>query len=461
MNDKYIISTNPALGYKEIGRVLASTEEEVVGAVKKAHKAFPAWRDLSVKDREKYFQKFLDIYKDKAEEIAKLQTKEIGKPITESLLECNSRAASLELNIERSIKALEPQVIDVYDTHQTELHFEPHGVVAFIAPWNYPTSMFLNAIGQPLLAGNTVVLKHSEECPLTSEFLANLMKEAGFPEGVFTCLYGASRVGEMLLDQDVDLIMFTGSSKVGENVYRRAAEKFVPAILEMGGSSPAIVFNDVDLNRTCLSIFNERFTNNGQVCCALKRLIVHESIYDQVVEKLIKIVNDQVIGNPMDKKTTIGPLVAKRQLEALETQVEDARNKGADIVAGGRRAEGLDGAYYMPTIITDIKSDMKVVTEEVFGPVLPIIKFKDEKEALKIAHSTEYGLSAFVYSKDLKRADRIAHKLEAGQVSINGCSYFSTNAPFGGYKRSGIGRTKGDVGFMQVTQQKVISRPII
>jgi len=460
INNKYLISTNPAKGYEEVGRVLISTEEEVIDAVKKAHEALPAWRALSIKNRREYFKKFLDLYKDRVKELAELQTREMGKPITESLSECNGRAATLELNVENSIKALEPQILDVYDTHQTELHFEPRGVVATIAPWNYPTSQFLIAIGQPLLAGNTIVFKHSEECPLTSQLLARLMKEAGFPEGVFTCLYGDGAVGEMLLNQNIDLIMFTGSSRVGEMIYKKAAEKFIPVVLEMGGSSPAIVFDDVDLDEICLSVFNERFKNNGQICCALKRLIVHESIQDQVVEILTKNINNQVIGDPLDEKTTIGSLSAKRQLETLEVQVEDARSNGATIVTGGKRAEGLDGAYYMPTLITNTTPDMKVVTEEVFGPVLPIITFKTEEEAIQIANDTPYGLSAFVYSKDLERASRVAHALEAGQVSINGCSYFSTNAPFGGYKKSGIGRTKGDIGFIQVTQQKVISRPI-
>jgi len=409
-NNKYLISTDPARGYEEVGRVPISTKEEVEISVQRAREALPAWRALSVKDRGEYFQRFLALYKDRVEELAELQTREMGKPITESLSECNGRAATLELNIERSIKVLESQILDAFDTYQTELHFEPHGVVAAIAPWNYPTSQFLIAVGQPLLAGNTI-------------------------DGVFTCLYGDGDVGEMLLDQDIDLIMFTGSSRVGEMIYRKAAEKFIPAVLEMGGSSPAVVFDDADLDETCLSIFNERFSNNGQICCALKRLIVHESIYDQVIEKLTKIIDTQVI-------------------------VEDARDKGATIVVGGKQVEGLDGAYYMPTLITNTTPSMKVATEEVFGPVLPIITFKTEEEALRIAHDTPYGLSAFVYSKNLERADRIAHALEAGQVSINGCSYFSTNAPFGGYKRSGIGRTKGDIGFLQITKQKVISRPI-
>ncbi len=454
-----LISTNPARGYEEVGRVTVSTEADIKNAVQKARLALPAWKALSPKERGAYFQKFLAIYREHVDELATLQTKEMGKPITQSLGECNGRGATLELNIERSIKILEPQILDVYDEYQTEMHFEPYGVVAAIAPWNYPTSQFLIAVGQPLLAGNTMVFKHSEECPLTSQFLANLMKEAGFPEGVFTCVYGDSAVGKILIDQNIDLIIFTGSSTVGQVIYKKAAEKFIPAILEMGGSSPGIIFEDVNLDETCLSVFKERFNNNGQICCALKRLIVHKSMYDNVVKRLTEIIKDQVVGDPLNKKTTIGSLSAKRQLDALEIQVEDARKKGATIVVGGTQPQGLNGAFYMPTLITNTTPDMKVVTEEVFGPVLPVIPFSTEEEALAIAHNTPYGLSAFVYSKDLKRADRVAHALESGQISINGCSYFSTNAPFGGYKKSGIGRTKGDIGFLAVTQQKVISRP--
>jgi succinate-semialdehyde dehydrogenase / glutarate-semialdehyde dehydrogenase len=456
---KELISTNPARGYEEVGRVRVSTEEDVKNAVESARRALPAWRSLTPRMRGEYFQKFLSLFNGKVNELAELQTREMGKPITESLSECSRKSAMLELNIARSVEVLEPKVIDVYDTYQTEMHLEPYGVAAIIAPWNYPTSQFLISTGHALLAGNTVVFKHSEECPLTSRFLADLMDKAGFPEGVFTCLYGDGRVGEMMLSQDVNLVIFTGSSKVGKEIYKKAADKFIPAILEMGGSSPAIVFDDVDLEKTCLSIFKERFSNNGQICCALKRLIVHKNIYDQVVEKLTKIIQQQIVGDPLDPKTTIGSLSALRQLEILESQVEDAKKKGADIVIGGAKPRELDGAYYMPTLVTDTTPDMRIIVEEVFGPVLPMISFETEEEALKIANNTPYGLSAFVYSKDIERANRVAHLLEAGQVSINGCSYFSTNAPFGGYKESGIGRTKGDIGFYQVAQEKVIGKP--
>jgi acyl-CoA reductase-like NAD-dependent aldehyde dehydrogenase len=456
---KELISTNPAMGYKEVGRIPISTKQEIEAAVKKSKDALPKWRALSTKDRAQFFEVFLTLFRSKIQDIAKLQTAEMGKTLTESLNECRKRAEGLESSIARAIQVLQPQIVDDHEGYQVELHFEPHGVVGVIIPWNSPTSQFLIAVGQTLLAGNTIVMKHSEETPLTSKLLSETMHEAGFPPGVFTCLYGDGEVGRLLIEQDIDLIQFTGSTQVGEELYKKAAEKFIPAILEMGGSSPGIVFDDIDLEDVCLSVFQERFNNNGQVCCALKRLIVHESIHDQIVQKLTRFINEQVVGDPMDDKTTLGSLAAKRQLDLLENQVADAREKGAKIITGGQKAQDLDGAYFLPTLITDTRPDMKVVTEEVFGPVLPIIPFNTEAEAIKIANDTPFGLSAYVYTNDTKRGDRIARQLEAGQVSINGHPYVTPNSSFGGYKRSGIGRNKGDIGFVYVTKQKIISRP--
>jgi len=369
----------------------------------------------------------------------------MGKPIKSSIGEMENGASWLSWHIEHAPKFLKRRVLDVHDTYQTELHFEPYGVVVAIAPWNFPTHQFFLAVMQQLLAGNTVVFKHSEECPLTSELLAEMMYEA-LPYGVFRTLYGDGAVGQQLVEQDVNLIHFTGSSKVGQLIYKQAAAKFIPAVLEMGGSSPGIIFENADLTATCLSVYSERFDNCGQVCCAIKRLIVHESIHDSVVEQLKQQIESQTIGDPLDEKITVGPLVAQRQLDLIEEQVEDARKKGATIVTGGERPQKLNGAFYKPTLITNTTSDMRVVDEETFGPLLPMITFSTEDEAIKIANDTPYGLSAFLYTNNAEQADRVAKALEAGQVSINGASYFSNHAPFGGYKKSGIGRGDGEYG---------------
>lgn len=456
---EYIISTNPARGYEEVGRIKSTDTTEVSETVTKAREAFPTWRDLGFEGRKPYFEKFLQIYGTKINEIAELQTKEMGKPLGGSRSEVESVIGWLENQLKIAPDALAPVVTDSYDTYDISVHREPYGVVGSVAPWNFPSFQFALATLPQLIAGNTVVFKHSEECVLTSKLLADIASEAGFPEGVFTVIYGDGTVGQQLMEENIDLIFFTGSTKVGEMLYKLAAEKFIPAVLEMGGSSPGIVFEDADFEDTCLSVFNERNGNCGQVCSALKRLFVHSSKFDEVVAKLKVFSEGQKLGDPMDTHTTMGPLVAERQLVQIERQVEDARTKGATVICGGKRPNVLDGAFYEPTILTDVTDDMAVMNEEVFGPVLPVVKFETEEEAVRMANATEYGLSAFVYSSDLSRAMRVAHQLEAGQVSMNGELFFGDNTPFGGYKKSGIGRGDGKLGYLYVTQAKVISKP--
>jgi len=341
-------------------------------------------------------------------------------------------------------KHLEPVVLDETNEQKNILHYEPYGVAAVIVPWNYPSSNFFISCTQLLLAGNVVVFKHSEETPLTGQLLAEIMQEAGFPEGVFNIVHGGGKVGDFLTSQDIDLIHFTGSTNVGHHLYKKAADKFIPAILEMGGSSPGVIFEDADLDASCDNACIERFANCGQICCALKRLIVHEDIFDEVVALMKAKVEAMKIGDPLDSTTQVGPLVAKRQLDLLVEQVADAKAKGATIVTGGEVVTDMDGAYFQPTIITNITPDMRVVSEEIFGPVLPIVSFKTDAEAVELANKTIYGLR------------KIVAQIDAGQISINGASYFSENSPFGGYKMSGMGRNDGALGFYEVTQKKVV-----
>ena len=455
--NKEIISTNPAKGYEEVGRVNMSTEEEVRLAVKKAHKAFPEWKNLSVSERGGYFEKLAVLLEKNTEEIALMQTREMGKPIRNSRGEVSGRASYIRHNIELAEKMLKPDVVDENDTQTTTVYFEPFGVVAAISPWNYPTATLFISITQALLAGNTVVAKSSEECPLTSQLIIKLFEEAGFPEGVMQMVYGDGSVGELLTDQDVNLIHFTGSSRVGKMLYEKAAKKFISVVLEMGGSSPGIVFDNIDIKTACPIVAHERFNNCGQICCALKRLFVQKDIMNEVTEDIVNSVKNMVVGQSEDEKTTMGPLVAKRQLDLLEEQVKDAVAKGAKVLIGGKKPEGLEGAYYEPTVLVDVTKNMRVYTEEVFGPVLPIIAFETEEEAIELANDTPYGLSAFVYTNDKDQAMRIAKEIVAGNISINGADYFTENAPFGGHKESGMGSAEGKYGFHQVTKMKTVS----
>lgn len=454
-----IISTNPGRGYKKIGSVKVSTKGEIVKKVAQAQNTKLTWKETPLEKRIDYFKKLIKVYKKRNGEVAKLQTQEMGRPITESLNDVSFDIENMESKIKLAKKYLATEILDETDTQKNVLYLEPHGVVAVIVPWNYPSSNFFISCTQLLLAGNTIVFKHSEECPLTGKLLAKIMDEACFPKGVFSAVHGDGKVGDLLTSQDIDAIHFTGSSKVGQYLYEKAAKKFIPVVLEMGGSSPGIIFPDANIDSACSNACAERFNNCGQICCALKRLIVHEDIFEKVVTKMKQNVEAMKIGYPMDKNTRIGPLVAKRQLNLLVKQVEDAKSKGAKIITGGNPVAGLDGAYYQPTIMTNVKPNMRILTEEVFGPVLPISSFKTEEEAIELANKTIYGLSAYVYGKDVKKMKKVSSRINSGQISINGASYFSENSPFGGYKMSGMGRNDGKFGFLAATQMKVVAEP--
>ena len=309
-----------------------------------------------------------------------------------------------------------------------------------------------------MLSGNTVVFKHSEECPLCGKFLENIFVK-NLPIGVFNEVYGNGEVGKILVSQDINMIAFTGSTKAGKSLYKTAGEKFIKATMELGGSAPGIIFEDADIDLTVQNVCSYRLLNTGQACDGLKRLIVHESVFDEVVNKICLIFNSKKIGNAIDPKTELGPLVAKRQLDLLVSQVMDAKEKGATIVTGGNNSENkLNGSFFEPTVLTGVTKDMKVWTEEVFGPVLPIVKFKTEEEAVELANDTTYGLGAYIYTLDKERSDRISKLLKTGLVSINGVNYILPFNPFGGYKNSGFGREHGKYGFHEVTQIKLVAK---
>lgn len=258
------------------------------------------------------------------------------------------------------------------------------------------------------------------------------------------------------MHQDIDIICFTGSSKVGAYLYEVAAKKFIKVSLELGGSSPGIVFEDADIDKIIDSIYASRFNNCGQICYGLKRLIVHETKYAELTEKLKKIIEAKKVGDPEDAKTDIGPLANEKQLNTLKAQVADAVNKVAKIIAKGVIAKNVSGAYHEPVLLGNVNKDMRVWKEEVFGPVLPVVTFKTEKEAIELANDTEYGLGSFVYTGNKDRFLRVAPQIGAGMVGMNNAAYLDLATPFGGYKRSGIGRSHGKYGFHELSQIKAV-----
>ncbi len=452
-----LVSINPA-NYERIGSVKVSTLQEIKQKVELANKAKLGWKELGVVERAKYMEKLFKEFQKRKRDIALLVTKEMGKPISDSRDDLEWDVDYFKDFVVNGPKYLKDEITFEDNKSVHKIVYEPIGTAAVIVPWNFPFANFMWGVVPNLIAGNTVVFKHSEECPLSGKLIEELMDNAGLPKGVFSEVYGDGQVGQALVEQNIDLIWFTGSSKVGKHLYEVAGKKFIKAILEMGGSNPGILFEDVDVNNEIIEkLYNARFSNCGQVCDALKRLIVHESLFDEVVVKLKNKAEKIVVGDPKNEKTELGPLVAKRQLELLEAQIKDAVQKGAKVVTGGREPKGLKGAYYLPTLLTNVKPNMRVWQEEVFGPVLPIVSFKTEEEAIKLANNTIYGLGAEINSKDKKKALRVASKIDAGCIDVNKSNHWLPCNPFGGYKASGICREHGKHGFQELCQIKVIS----
>lgn len=454
-----ITSTNPAKNFEVIGAVPMSTPEDVHAKVKAARRVFPAWKNLGVKGRLVYLAKLRDQFVNNKQKLAELMTAEMGMPITQTLFTIDRAVTYMNWSLENAETVLAPQKTyeDEHEIH--EVVFEPHGVAACISPWNFPASNFVWACFQALCAGNTVVFKNSEDVQLFAVEIEKMAKVAGFPDGVFNVIYGDGKVAQAMIADDINIISFTGSTKVGELLYKQAAEKFIPLVLELGGSDPGVVFADADMDKVIPAIYAGRFTNCGQVCQSMKRLIVHTSRFDEVVKKLSDLLITKKVGDPTLADTAIGPLVSQKQLDTLLAQVEDAVSKGAKVICGGKRPAGLNGAYYEPTILTNVTPDMRVWHEEVFGPVLPIVTFATYEEAIEKANDTIYGLSSNIFTEDKAVMRRAMSDIQAGTVRVNGINAGRASNIFGGYKRSGIGRENGVYGLHDMTQKKQVCYP--
>jgi succinate-semialdehyde dehydrogenase/glutarate-semialdehyde dehydrogenase len=453
-----LTSTNPAKNYEILGEVQISTEREIKDAVENAQEAFQPWSSLPISERIKYLQKFVDGLKSRGDEVATLISQEMGKPLSDAKDEVQTAIDDTNWIIENAESVLSVVVVREDDNGVIEQHNEPYGVSAAIAAWNFPLSNFKECVLQDLASGNTVVFKHSEENPLVGKLIDELMQAAHFPDAVFKQVYGAGNVGNILTDQHVNFFSFIGSSKVGKLLYKKAAEKFINVRLEMGGSSPGIVFEDVDINTTAKQVVSDRFFNGGQVCDALKRLIVQDSIYEEFIAAVQKEIESLKFGNPDVEGVSVSSLVAERQVQPILDQINRSVEAGAKVCIGGRRPTDMAGAYVEPTLITHVTEKMPVWSEEVFGPVLPVMTFKTEEEAIELANNTQYGLSGYVHTADRERALRVAKAIKAGQIATNGVHNYYPNVCFGGYKASGIGRTSGAAGLLAGTQIKIITR---
>ena len=450
-----IKSYNPA-NNELLGEVKQTDINEIKDIVNESRKAFETWGYLSIEQRVLYIERLKDIIKSKKREFAELITNEMGMPISESLYDIDSGLEYIEWYIDNVEKVIGDKITYEDEKEIDKIIFEPKGVVAVIIAWNFPFSSFVWQAVTNLIVGNTVIIKHSELVPLCSQFIYDMVNSI-LPENVYNVVYGAGDVGKALAEQEIDLICFTGSTRTGQSLYKIAGEKFIEAVMECGGSAPGIVFEDADVDDIIEAMYINKFANSGQICDGQKRLIVHNSKIEEVCNKFKLLVESKNIGNPLDEKTDIGPLVSKEQLEKIENQMADAINKGAKVICGGQRLKNTDGNYYLPTILTNITKEMKVYNEEVFGPVIPIIGFDTIEEAIELANDTEYGLGGYIYTKDRKKFDTVVKQLKTGMIALNNLYYLRPCNPFGGYKKSGIGRNNSEFGLKELCNIKVVT----
>ncbi len=452
-----ITSTNPSKNYEILGEVEISSEKEIKEKVNLAHESQKQWKEIGLSKRIEILKNLVSLFIEKKENLVLLASKEMGMPISQAEEDFDSGIEYLTWYLDNAEKYLNPEITyeDKQEVHK--VYYEPVGVVAVIVPWNFPFSNFVWQVGQNLIVGNTVVFKHSEEIPLFGKEIEKIFAESKIPKGVFNEIYGDGKVGDILVNQNINMICFTGSSKVGKHLYKIGAKKFIPVLTELGGSAPGIVFEDADMDKVAEAVYENRFANCGQICDGLKRLIVHENKFNELIKKLKAVLQNKKIGIAEDKNTDIGPLAAERQLELLKSQIKDAVFKGAKIIIGGNIPENLDGAFYESTLIIDVKKNMEIWQEEVFGPVLPIVPFKTYDKAIKLANDTKYGLGGYIFTEDKKLFEKAASEINTGMVSQNNTFYVNPCNPFGGCKDSGMGREHGKHGFYELCKIKVIS----
>ena len=447
---------NPAT-QEVIAQVAKGGAVETEQAIAAAGQALKSWKKLTAKTRAGALRQWAALMLKHQDELAELLSLEQGKPLTEAKGEVAYAASFLEWFGEEAKRVYG----DVIPSHKPDARIvvlkEAIGVVAAITPWNFPLAMITRKAGPALAAGCTMVLKPSEETPLSALALADLAAEAGIPAGVFNVVSGdAVAIGGALMSSPlVRKLTFTGSTRTGKLLMRQAADSIMKVSLELGGNAPFIVFEDADLDAAVLGAMASKFRNTGQTCVCVNRFYVHDKVYDAFAEKLGAAVARLRVGNALSGPTDQGPLINKAGLAKVETHVADAVAKGAKIACGGKR-HSLGGTFYEPTILTDVGDDMTIANEETFGPVAALFRFQDEAEVIARANDTEFGLSAYFYSRDIGRVWRVAEALESGIVGVNEGIISTEVAPFGGVKQSGLGREGSHYGIDDFVELKYV-----
>lgn len=444
---------NPATE-KVIASVKKDTRESVEHKYKLLKNGQPSWADTPIEDRIACISRFHDLLDEQKEELAKTLSSEMGKPLQQSYNELNGARGRIRFFIDNSAKYLSEEWVVQEGATREKIVYDPLGIIANISAWNYPYLVGVNVFIPALIGGNAVLYKPSEYTSLTGLHIQRLLHLSGIPENCFQAVIGRGDVGGYLLDLPLNGYFFTGSYRTGKLIAKKVAEKLAPCHLELGGKDPLYVMDDVEqIDQVAAAALEGVVYNNGQSCCGVERIYVHEQVYDRFVASYVEQLKKMKTGDPMDPATDIGSLSRKEQLEFLTGQIEDAERKGARLLAGGK-VEKQKGYFFSPAVLVDVNHDMKIMTEESFGPVVGIQKVKNDEEATKLMLDTEYGLTAAVYSKNYERAESIMKKMNTGTVYWNCCDRVSPGLPWTGRKHSGIGSSLSYHGIRAFVQPK-------
>ena len=458
-------SFNPATG-EPVGSVETIEPGEVDGVVAEVAEAQPFWAQLSLSDRARYMRRAADVLVDELDEVAQLLTREQGKPLTESYtMEVIATIDVLNWCADNGPRILADEPIPMrqalFATKQSKFTYEPLGVVAVIAPWNYPWSIPFGEVAIALMAGNGVVLKPASLTPLLGERIQSIFDKAGFPEGLVRTVHGGGAIGQALCESDgVSKVFFTGSVEVGRRVGEICAARLKGAVLELGGKDPQIVCADADLENAISGCVWGGFANAGQTCSGIERTYVLRDVADEFLEGVVRRTEALTVGDPMEWTTEMGPMVSAEQFETVSELVDDALAAGAKRLTGGpRELPGLSGKFIAPTVLAHVTDEMRIMKEEIFGPVVPIITVDSEEEALERANDSNFGLGASVWTRDRAKGERMAREIESGMVWINDHSYThaACQCSWGGVKDSGLGRSHSKFGFYECVNVKLVA----
>jgi succinate-semialdehyde dehydrogenase / glutarate-semialdehyde dehydrogenase len=447
--------TNPATGEVEKTFPLAS-DAEIQEAIERSHRAFGEWRHSAVAERAALLNRVADRYAERRSELATIISREMGKPLFQAGLEIDIVVSIYRYYAEQGPRFLADEPIEVAGDGRAVIRQEGLGVLLGIMPWNFPYYQVARFAAPNLMNGNTILLKHAPQCPESAQAMEQLFRDAEAPEGAYVNVYASNeQVAELIADPRVQGVSLTGSERAGSTVAEIAGRHLKKVVLELGGSDPFIVLDDADLEQAVRQALIGRFGNAGQACNAAKRILVDAKVHDEFLTSFREAIEGIKVGDPGADDTFMGPLSSEAALKTLEAQVQDAIAQGATLVTGGQRLD-RPGAWYAPTLLTDVTPEMRLFREELFGPVAVVFKVAGEEEALRLANDSAYGLGAVVQSTDLERARRLAERLEVGMVHINEGPGSAAELPFGGIKRSGFGRELGRDGMEEFVNRKLV-----